>query len=135
LRYPTSKMRERRGPFTDPREGRLLKQIRAAFIANNVEVLSASILLKWGYGPPVIRKLTGSPKWHRENIKRSALKICTPIGRATGKGAGSGRPMLWKIDPERAQLRSRRGRWVRKQQRRENALNAYGAKLTTSPST
>jgi hypothetical protein len=75
-------MHERRGPFTDPREGRLLKQIRAAFIAKHVEVLSSSVLLEWGYGPPVIRKLAGSPKWHRENIKRSALKICTPIGFA-----------------------------------------------------
>jgi hypothetical protein len=112
-------MQETRGPFTDPREGRLLKQIHAAFIANNVEVPSSSVLLEWGYGPPTIRKLAGSPKWHRENIKRSALKICTPIGRAAGKGAGSGCPMLWKIESERAELRSRHGRWVRKQQRKE----------------
>jgi hypothetical protein len=38
-------------------------------------------------------------------VKRACLKMCIPLGRATGKGAGSGRPMLWKLDPERAALR------------------------------
>jgi hypothetical protein len=111
------KIGARRGPFTDPREGRVLKQIHSAFIALDVEVLSTGVLVDWAYGPPPIRKIAGNPSWHRQHIKVAASKICTPIGRATGKGAGSGCPQMWKIDPERAKIRSRRGRWERKQQR------------------
>jgi hypothetical protein len=40
-------------------------------------------------------------KWPYEMLKRALLKVATPIGRSP-KGR---RPMLWKLDPERAVLR------------------------------
>src|SRR5215471_18783973 len=100
----------RRGPFTDPREGRVIKLIHRAFETLEVDVLSTSVLQEWAFGARCIRKLAGFPSWHRQSIKLSASKICTPIGRATGEGAGSGCPQLWRIDPERAKVRSRQGR-------------------------
>jgi hypothetical protein len=103
-------MRQRRGPYSAPRNGRLLEQIDRAFTAHNVDVLPSTILVEWCYGGRAIRKLEGSPSWHREMVKRAALKICIPLGRATGEGAGSGRPMLWKLDPEKASLRGWRKR-------------------------
>jgi len=110
-------MRKRRGPFTDPREGRLLKQIRWAFEANTVDVLTTHDLLKWCYGGPAIRRLmisrTGKPRsWPREMVKRAALKLCMPIGRSP---KGSGRPMMWKLDPEKAALRGWKKRGKRYQ--------------------
>ena len=100
-------MQRRRGPFTDPREGRLLRQIDHAFTAYGVDVLPSTILVEWCYGARVIRKLEGSPSWHREMVKRAASKMCTPVGRSS---RGSGRPMLWKLDPEKASLRGWRKR-------------------------
>jgi hypothetical protein len=101
LRYPTPEMLKRRGPFTDPRDGRLLREIDCAFAAHNGDVLTTTVLLNWCYGARVIRKLAGDPSWHREMVKRAALKICIPLGRST---KGSGRPMMWKLDPEKAAL-------------------------------
>ena len=100
-------MRKRRGPFTDPREGRLLREIDCAFTAHNADVLTTTVLLNWCYGGRAIRKLEGDPSWHREMVKRAALKICIPLGRSP---KGSGRPMMWKLDPEKAALRGWRKR-------------------------
>jgi hypothetical protein len=110
LRYPASEMIKRRGPFTDPREGRLLRQIRWAFEAHAVDVLTTHDLLEWCYCAPAIRRLmtsrTGKPQsWPREMVKRAALKVCTPIGRSP---RGSGRPMMWRRDPERMRLRGQK---------------------------
>jgi hypothetical protein len=117
LRYPTSEMAKRRGPYTDPRQGRVLQQIDRAYVAFDTDTLDASVLMEWAYGAKVIRKLqssrTGKPqKWPYEMLKRALMKVATPIGRSTKR---RGRPMLWKLDPERAALRGRR--------RREKGLN------------
>src|SRR6516165_12135672 len=103
-------MRKRRGPFTDPREGRLLREIDCAFTAHKADVLTTTVLLDWCYGARVIRKIAGDPSWHREMVKRAALKICIPLGRSPN---GSGRPMMWKLDPEEAALRG----WRRREKR------------------
>src|SRR6516225_4134666 len=92
-------IRARRGPYTDPRRGRVLRQICYAFNALDVDILSTTVLLEWCYGARVIRKLAGDPSWLREQVKQSALKICIPLGRSS---KGSGRPMMWKLDPEKA---------------------------------
>jgi hypothetical protein len=108
-------MQRRRGPFSDPRQGRLLSEIEWAFKIKNAEVLPTTVLLEFCYGGWTIRKLSGSPAWHREMVKRAALKVCTPVGRSP---KGSGRPMLWKADPERMKLRSQIGkinRWRTRQ--------------------
>jgi hypothetical protein len=107
-------MQRRRGPFSDPRQGRLLSEIEWAFKLKKVEILPTTVLLEFCYGGRTIRKLSGSPAWHREMVKRAALKICTPVGRSR---KGSGRPMLWKADPERMKLRSRIGKINRRRAR------------------
>ena len=110
-------MIKRRAPFTDPREGRLLRQIRWAFEVRAVDVLTTHDLLEWCYAAPAIRRLmisrTGKPQsWPREMVKRAALKVCTPIGRSP---KGSGRPTMWRRDPERMRSEAQR---VRAQQRK-----------------
>ena len=105
-------MCKHRGPFTDPREGRLLREIDYAFDDHKADVLTTTVLLDWCYGARVIRKLAGDPSWHREMVKRAALKICIPLGRSS---KGSGRPMMWKLDREKAALRGRRRREKRYQ--------------------
>jgi hypothetical protein len=112
-----AEIRARRGPLSDPRNGRLLVQIDHAFTAYNTDVLSASVLIEWCYGGPTIRRLDGemrgmksAPSWQRANVRRAALKICTPIGRSP---TGTGRPMLWKLDPAKAALRGWRKRHKR----------------------
>jgi len=107
LIYSTAEMLKRRGPFTDPREGRLLREIDRAFTAHKADVLTTTVLLDWCYGARVIRKIAGDPSWHREMVKRAALKVCIPLGRSP---KGSGRPMMWKLDPEKAALRGWRKR-------------------------
>ena len=120
MRYPPSEMIKRRAPFTGPREGRLLRQIRWAFEARAVDVLTTHDLLEWCYCGPAIRRLmtsrTGKPQsWPREMVKRAALKVCTPIGRSR---KGSGRPMMWRRDPERMKLRGPEARRAGAQQRK-----------------
>jgi hypothetical protein len=107
-------MCKHRGPFTDPREGRLLREIDYAFDDHKADVLTTTVLLDWCYGARVIRKLAGDPSWHREMVKRAALKICIPLGRSP---QGSGRPMMWKLDPEKASLRG----WRNREKRRDIA--------------
>ena len=74
MRYPTSEMLKRRGPFTDPREGRLLREINCAFTANNADVLTTTVLLDWCYGARALRKLEGDPSWHRGTALSGVLR-------------------------------------------------------------
>jgi hypothetical protein len=85
-------MQRRRGPFSDPRQGRLLSQIEWAFKLKNAEVLPTTVLLEWCYGGPATRRLSGAPSWHREMVKRAALKLCIPLGRSP---QGRGRSPSW----------------------------------------
>ena len=74
-------MRKRRGPFTNPRQGNILKQIENCFTAHNTDTLDASVLMNWAYGPKVIRNKcmrsrTGKrQKWPYETLKRALLKV------------------------------------------------------------
>ena len=114
-------MRKRRGPYSDPRQGSILKQIDNCFTAHNTDTLDASVLMEWAYGPKVIRKncmtsRTGKrQKWPYESLKRALLKVATPIGRSP---KGSGRPTLWKLDPKKAALRG----WSKPERQYEVAL-------------
>ena len=77
-------MRKRRGPYSDPRQGSILKQIDNCFTAHNTDTLDASVLMEWAYGPKVIRKngmtsRTGKrQKWPYGTLKRALLKVATP---------------------------------------------------------
>ena len=97
--------RAKRAPFTDPRDGRLFRQIRFAFTVSGGNPLSTTDLLKCCY---VIEHLWGELRsWHRTNVARAARRVATPIGRATTPG----RPLIWKAVPELMELRSPPGRW------------------------
>ena len=97
--------RAKRAPFTDPRDGRLFRQIRFAFTVSGGNPLSTTDLLKYCY---VIEHLWGELRsWHRTNVARAARRVATPIGRATTPG----RPLIWKAVPELMELRSLPGRW------------------------
>jgi hypothetical protein len=66
-------IRSRRGPYSDPRRGRLLDTIVNAFTAYNADVLSSRVLLDWCFGAKPIRNLVGGTRtWHRANVKRAA---------------------------------------------------------------
>jgi hypothetical protein len=102
-------MRTRRAPFTDPRDGRLFRQIRFAFTLSRGEPLSTTNLLKPCY--PVEHLWGEVQSWHRTNVVRAARRMAIPIGRATTPG----RPLIWKAVPELMELRSpisRLRRWA-----------------------
>jgi hypothetical protein len=62
--------------------------------------------------------------WQYESLHRALRKVATPLGRRSGKGAGRGRPMWWWLDSDRMRLRSPRGKWERRQARREARLSS-----------
>ena len=65
------RVRAKRAPFTDPRDGRLFRQIRFAFTVSGV--LSTTDLLKYCY---VIEHLWGELRtWHRTNVARAARRV------------------------------------------------------------
>ena len=77
--------RAKRAPFTDPRDGRLLRQIRFAFTLSDGRPLSTTDLLKSCY---VIERLRGELRsWHRTNVARAARRVATAVGRASTKGS------------------------------------------------
>ena len=103
-----ARARAKRAPFTDPRDGRLFRQIRFAFCLSRGRPLSTTDLLKYCY---VIEHLWGELRsWHRSSVARAARRVATPIGRATTPG----RPIIWKTVPELMELRSPTGRWRRR---------------------
>jgi hypothetical protein len=97
------KMRARRAPFTDARDGRLKRRVRRAFWGSGGKPLTTTELVKqcyWGVN------LQGEKikSWHRTNVSRVADLLAIRIGRATSQG----RPILWSPRPELMQDR----RWV-----------------------
>jgi hypothetical protein len=103
-------MRARRAPFTDPRDGRLFRQIRFAFTVSRGEPLSTTKLLQSCYP---IEHLWGELRsWHRTNVARAARRLATPIGRATTPG----RPLIWKAIPDLMALRNPLSRWKRRRE-------------------
>jgi hypothetical protein len=100
-----------RGPFTDPRDGRILRAIRLCSIAADTDVLSSAELMGWAFG--MERELGRLKGWHYESLRRGLRKVAVPIGRRSGKGALKGRPMWWRLGPARMRLRWALGRWER----------------------
>jgi len=98
-----AKMRARRAPFTDARDGRLKKQVRWAFWLSQGEPLTTTQLVKQCYWAV---DLQGEEikSWHRTNITRVADLFAVRIGRATSQG----RPIMWSPRPELVQDQ----RWV-----------------------
>jgi hypothetical protein len=106
-----AKMRARRAPFTDARDGRLKKQIRWAFWLSRGEALTTTQLVKQCYWAV---DLQGEEikSWHRTNVSRVAALLAIRVGRATSQG----RPIMWSPRPELMQDR----RWVGPKHRRSS---------------
>ena len=98
-----AKMRARRAPFTDARDGRLKSQVRWAFWWSRGEPLTTTELMEQCY---FILPSQGEKhkSWHRANVIRVADLLAIRMGRA----ASQGRPILWSPRPELMQDR----RWV-----------------------
>jgi hypothetical protein len=108
-----AKMRARRAPFTDARDGRLKSQVRWAFTCSLLfgrgGPLTTTDLLKRCYvGEWLLDKKFKS--WHRTNVVRAADLVAIRVGRATSRG----RPIVWSPRPEFLQDR----RWVGLKRRR-----------------
>ena len=106
-----AKMRARRAPFTDPRDGRLKKQIRWAFRLSGGEPLTTTELVKQCYWR-VNLQVEKIKIWHRTNVSRVADLLAIRIGHATSQG----RPIMWSPRPELMQDR----RWVGPKHRRSS---------------
>ena len=106
-----AKMRARRAPFADPRDGRLKKKIRWAFWWSGGKPLTTTELVKKCYWR-VNLQVEKIKSWHRTNVSRVADLLAIRIGRATSQG----RPIMWSPRPELMQDR----RWVGLKHRRSS---------------
>jgi hypothetical protein len=106
-----AKMRARRAPFTDARDGRLKSRIRRAFRLFDGRPLTTTELVKHCYWSA---NFEGIKSWHRTNVTRVANLLSVPIGRATSQG----RPIIWSPRPElmrdRCRVGHKHGRSVRR---------------------
>ena len=90
-----ARIRARRAPFTNARDGRVKRQVRWAFWMSRGAPLTTTELLKHCYGPV---HLWGekTKSWHRSNVCRAAVLVAIRVGRAKSPG----RPILWSPRPE-----------------------------------
>ena len=98
-----AKMRARRAPFTDARDGRLKRKVRRAFLWSGGKPVTTTELVKQCYWS-VNFQGEEIKSWHRTNVSRVADLLAIRIGRATSQG----RPIMWSPRPELMQDR----RWV-----------------------
>jgi hypothetical protein len=108
-----AKMRARRAPFTDARDGRVKSRVRQAFRLYG-RPLTTTELVKHCYCWVLQGEKIKS--WHRSNIARVADVLATRIGRATSQG----RPIMWSPRPELMQDQRRVGLKHRRSVQRAN---------------
>jgi hypothetical protein len=101
-----AKMRARRAPFTNARDGRLKRKVRQAFWWFGSKPLTTTELVKQCYW---LVNFEGIKSWHRTNVTRVADLLAIRIGRATSQG----RPIMWSPRPELMQDRKRNGNYRR----------------------
>jgi len=107
-----ARARSQRTPFTEVRDGRLLRQLRYAFVCSNGRPQSTTELLPICYA---VESTFGQIKsWHYEMLGRAAGRVCKPIGRAATRG----RPIIWEPIPDQLELRGFMGRARRRRERR-----------------
>ena len=97
-----AKMKAARGPYSDPRDTYIMREIRWAFKSSNGRPLSTGYLVERVFGWQL--RLNGKPKksHHYQSIRRALRKVAIPIDRASTRG----RSVLWRAD-ERMGLRDR----------------------------
>lgn len=69
-----------------PHEGRVMRQVRRAFVASGMEPLCMGDFLAWTY--PSLERFK---HWHRWSVRRALLRYATPIGRSRKQGC----PVIW----------------------------------------
>jgi hypothetical protein len=74
---------------SNPREGRVLRQVRRCFVAGDGKPRTMSEFLRWAYP-----ELDHFKCWHRWSVRRALLKVAKPIGRSS---VGRGAPGIWVI--------------------------------------
>ena len=74
---------------SQPRLGRIKRQVRRAFIANDDRPLTARDLLAWCY--PRLKRFL---HWHRWSLRRVLVIEGRKVGRLPNK---QGRPFLWTL--------------------------------------
>ncbi len=99
-------IRTKRRPFSDVREGRVLRQVRRALLVSESEEVTTSYLVSWCY--PAAYVLGGVKSWRRTNTIKAARRVAIPIRRGAGKGAGKGYPLVWRPVPELMERRRQR---------------------------
>ena len=72
---------------SNPREGRVMRQVRRAFVAAQNKPLCIGDVLPWIYP-----HLDRFKHWHRWSARRALLRYAVPIGRST---KGRGLPVIW----------------------------------------
>ena len=97
-----AKMKAARGPYSDPRDTYIMREIRWAFESSNGSPYRRDKLVEKIFGWQL--RLNGKPKKsrHYQSVRRALRKMATPIGRASTRG----RSVLWQPD-ERMGLRDR----------------------------
>jgi len=70
-----------------PREGRVMRQTRRAFVAAGGKPLRIGDVLPWIYP-----QLDRFKHWHRWSARRALLRYAVPIGRSE---TGRGLPVIW----------------------------------------
>jgi len=97
-----AEVRAARGPFSDPRDGRVLRQIRLAFWSFQglgswrPKGTPPAVTTKWlmSFTYPWEYQRGELKSWHRTNTIKAARMVAIPI-RGSGKGAGKGRSFTW----------------------------------------
>jgi hypothetical protein len=89
-----AKMRARRTPFTDARDGRLKRKVRRAFWWSGGKPLTTTLVRQCYFSVNFQGEEIKS--WHRTNVSRVADLLAIRIGRATSQG----RPIMWSPRPE-----------------------------------
>jgi hypothetical protein len=103
------RMRAKRSPFSNARDGRVKRQVRWAFWMSRGGPLTTTQLLRHCY--PVATLWGNSYRsWHRSNVLRAADLVANRIGRAKSPGG----PIVWSPRPELL----RDHRWVGLERRR-----------------
>jgi hypothetical protein len=74
---------------SNPREGRIQRQVRRCFIAGDGKPRTMSELVRWAYP-----ELNHFEYWHRWSVRRALLKLAKPIGRSR---VGRGAPGIWVL--------------------------------------
>src|SRR5271156_5808195 len=106
-----ARIRNMRGEYSDIRDGRLLRQVRIAFIHSKGEPVSTPELRSFCYPwQSISGELRG---WHRANVHRAARRVARPIGRLPGRG----RPFLWAAIEGKIDERNWEGRLKRRRER------------------